>query len=286
MISVKLIGIVCFVSVVCALPAQEEARSLHNNVQTENDLLESVHADCLQSNTMACLKYKIYNFVDKALQKESVTVMDGLEIVKTGSDNQEGAPRSLTTDDTIETVIMNRIKRFIDTHTIKYEIKGSDVANSVGSAARSIGSVYDSFFEDDSPVEEGRGKKKKVKKVVKVLGPLLPLVALKSAMLFKLATAGVALIAGKAFLVAKIALLLAVLNGIGKLLGSGGGGGGDGGHNVEVVQAHHAGGHDGGYHDFGGHGGHGGHGGWARNIQAQQLAYSGHEQANQHAINY
>lgn len=268
--SLRLIGVLCTLNVICALPAQDDrARSLENAVQTEGDLLEAVHADCLQRNTLACIKYKIYNFVENTLnRKDSVTVTDGLQVVKTETDTQDASARALSADDTIETVIFSRIQRFINSHSIKYELKGTDVVNTVDSAARSFG-LYDN--DDDELVEEGRGKKKKIKKVVKTLGPLLPLLAMKGAMMMKLGVAAVALIAGKAFMVAKIALLLSVLNGLSKLMGGGGGGGGH--HEVEVV-AHHGGGHDGGFHDGGGHG----HGGWARTIQAQQLAYRGHEQ--------
>lgn len=282
------LGFLCTVTVICALPAQEQGRNLDttsNHIQTENDLLESVHMDCLQHNTMACIKYKIYNFVDKALNVKDVNVINGLQIVKTGNDNEQGgAPRALSADDTIETVIMNRVQRFISSHSIKYEFKGSDLANTIDAAARSL-STYEIEEEEDDDndglVEEGRGKKKKIKKVVKKLGPILPLIAMKAAMLFKLGVAAVALLAGKAFMVAKIALLLAALNGIGKLLGGGGGGGGYGGgghHEVEVV-AHHGHHEHEVHHDVGGHGGHGGHGGWGRSMDAQQMAYRGHEQA-------
>lgn len=270
MISIKILNVLCTITVICALPTTDEGRNLQNNhIQTENDLLESVHADCLQRNTLSCIKYKIYNIVDKALnQKDTVTVMDGLQIVKTGNDEKDGAPRALTSDDTMESLIMNRIQRFINTHSIKYELKGTDLTNTIDSAARSFG-IYETEEEeiddDNTLVEEGRGKKKKIKKVVKKLGPILPLLAMKAAMMYKLGITAVALIAGKAFMVAKIALLLAVLNGLGKLLGGGGGGH----HEVEVV-AHHS---PEVYHEAP-HG----HGGWARNIQAQDLAYRGQEQ--------
>lgn len=97
--------------------------------------------------------------------------------------------------------------------------------------------------------EEARGKKKKNSSGML----LLPLIL--GGTLVPLALGALALLAGKALIVSKLALILAAIIGIKKLL-SGGGGGHDSGH-VEVVA--------------------GGHSGWGRAYnkeEAQQLAYS------------
>ena len=116
-------------------------------------------------------------------------------------------------------------------------------------------------------------------------------VALKAAALLPLALGFIALIAGKALLVGKIALVISAIIGLKKLLG-----GNEKHVTYEVVQhphhssshvvSHDDGGHGGysggggGGGDFGGYsGGSGGHGssGWARSMPeaAQQLAYAG-----------
>lgn len=281
----KLVGLfLCIVITANALPTQEEPRN--NAVQTENDLLDSIYTDCLRKDSMSCLKYKIFNFVDKMLgQKDTITVTEGVQIVKTGGE-KDGAPRAITSEDTIESLILNRIADFLDSHTIKVDLKGSEIVNAVSSTARSLNDAAESFTDDNEVgVEEGRGKKKKGGKMA---GPLLAALAFKAAILGKLALAAIALIAGKALLIGKIALVLSAIIGLKKLLGS------QGKHvtyevvphaqhssshitSHEAVSAH--GGYGGG--DVGGYGSGGTSGGWGRSLDAQTLAYRGHPQVQQ-----
>lgn len=278
--SFKVYGLLCLVVAAYALPAQDEARGSRNAIQTENDLLDSIYQDCLRKDSLSCVKYKLFSFVDKMLgHKDTITVTEGVQIVKTEGGEPEGAPRALKGDETIETILMNRVQRFLESHTIKVDLKGSEIVNAVSNTARSLTETYDSLSEDDSPLEEeGRGKKKKAKKV---LGPLLALAALKAAFIGKLALAAIALIAGKALLIGKLALVLSAIIGLKKLLG------GQGKHVSYEVVAHpthssshvsshetvHGGGYGGG--DIGGGYGSSGHGGWGRSLDAQQLAYRG-----------
>ncbi|CAH2000691.1 unnamed protein product [Acanthoscelides obtectus] len=260
-----------------------------NSVQTENDLLDSIYSDCLRKDSMSCLKYKIFNFVDKMLgHKDTITVTEGVQIVKTGE--KDGAPRAISGDDTIETVLFNRIANFLDTHTIKVDIKGSEIVNAVSSTARSLNEVAETLTEEEIEdernfLEEGRGKKKKANRI---LGPLMAAIMLKGAVMGKLALAAIAMIAGKALLVGKIALVLSAIIGLKKLLGQ------QGKHVTYEVVAHpqhssshisthetaYAGSSGGGYGgDVGYSGGSSGHGGWGRSLDAQNLAYRGQPQA-------
>lgn len=280
----KLVGLfLCLVITANALPTQDEPRN--NAVQTENDLLDSIYTDCLRKDSMSCLKYKIFNFVDKMLgQKDTITVTEGVQIVKTGGE-KDGAPRAISSEDTIESLILNRIADFLDSHTIKVDLKGSEIVNAVSSTARSLNDAAESFNEDnDINVEEGRGKKKKGGKMG---GALLAAMAFKAAILGKLALAAIALIAGKALLIGKIALVLSAIIGLKKLLGS------QGKHvTYEVVpHAQHTSSHIASHESVSGHGGYGGDiggyssggssGGWGRSLDAQTLAYRGHPQAQQ-----
>lgn len=299
MVSYKVAGLLlCIVAATCALPAQEEARGSRNAVQTENDLLDSIYADCLRKDSLSCVKYKLFSFVDKMLgNKDTITVTEGVQIVKAeGADTTEGAPRALNGDETIESLLLNRVARFVETHTIKVDLKGSDIVNAVSSTARSFGDVMNGFSEEENAIgaEEGRGKKKKA---ARLIGAILALAGLKAALLAKLALAGIALIAGKALLIGKIALVISSIIGLKKLLAN------QGKHVTYEVVAHpqhsasHVSTHETVYGGSGGGGGYGGdiggggysgggggsagHGsGWGRSLEAQQLAYRGHAQAS------
>lgn len=308
MVNLKAGIILCIVAVACALPAaQEEARGSRNAIQTENDLLDSVYADCLRKDSMSCLKYKLFSFVDKMLgHKDTITVTEGVQIIKTASGETEGAPRAISADDSIESLIMSRIAGFLQSHTIKVDLKGSEIVNAVSATARSLNDVAEEFTEDEDNsigAEEGRGKGGGggggggggKKKKGGMMGGLMAAMALKAAIIGKLALATIALIAGKALLIGKIALVLSAVIGLKKLLG------GQGKHVTYEVVAHpqhssshvsshetvYSGGsgHGGGYGgDIGGGGGYGGggssgHGGWGRSFDhtAQELAYRGHK---------
>ncbi|XP_028138485.1 uncharacterized protein LOC114332898 [Diabrotica virgifera virgifera] len=295
----KLAGLfLCIVASISALPtAHDEARG--NSVQTEHDLLDAVYNDCLKKDSMSCLKYKVFNFVDKMIgNRETITVMDGVQFVKTPGGEQDGAPRAISSDDTIESVIFNRITSFLGSHTLKIDLKGSEVVNAVQSTARSLNDYAESLEEEENMIEgasESRKRKGGGKKGKGQMGALMGLMGLKAAILGKLALASIALIAGKALLIGKIALVLSAIIGLKKLLGNGGGGKHvtyevvpHASHSSAHVSTHetaYAGGsgHGGGYGgDIGGGGyGGGGSGGWGRSLDAQSLAYRGHPQAKQ-----
>lgn len=93
-----------------------------------------------------------------------------------------------------------------------------------------------------------------------MMGSLMMGIAGKMAALIPIAIAGLFLLAGKALITAKIALLLSGIIALKKLIAAKQGGGG--------------GGHGGGWQNGGGHGGWSSGGGWdRRSLDAQPLAY-------------
>lgn len=70
-----------------ALPASDK------NAVGENDLMATIYTDCLKKESVSCIKYKLFAFVDKMLaDKEDITLSEGITVVKT-STAEEGAPR-------------------------------------------------------------------------------------------------------------------------------------------------------------------------------------------------
>ncbi|XP_039310998.1 uncharacterized protein LOC105198793 isoform X2 [Solenopsis invicta] len=129
-----------------ALPTSDKANG------SENDLVASIYTDCLKKESISCIKYKVFTFVDKMLaDKEDITLSEGITVVKTSNAEGEGAPRSIESND-LDTLLFDRLGRFLRTHSVKVDLKGSDILGAIESAGRG--------FEDfnDNAVES-RGKK-------------------------------------------------------------------------------------------------------------------------------
>ena len=276
----KTVGLVCLLIVsIAALPA-EETRHARNAVNSDNELMDSIYADCLRKDSVSCVKYKLFSFVDKMVgARDNFALTEGVTVVKVPEAEQEGAPRAINADDSIESLIMSRVQNFLTSHTIKVELKGSDVVNAVASTGRALEDVSENIFGEDE-TGEARGKKKKA---AKIIGPLIALIALKAAALLPLLLGAIALIAGKALLIGKIALVLSAVIGLKKLLSQEK-------HVTYEVVAHpqhtssHSSSHDsgsfaGGFSgsdagaSYGGGGASSGGHGWGRSYDAQDLAY-------------
>lgn len=169
----KVGALCCVVLMVSGLPAH-----------SDNDLLDGIYNDCLNKDSVSCVKYKLFNFVDKMVsQRDTFALTEGVQIVKT-DDAPAVAARSISGDESIESLVWNRLQSFLSTHTIKVDLKGADVVNAVASTGRALEDVSESLLGgDESSQGESRGKKKKA---AKILGPLLLAVALKAAALLPL----------------------------------------------------------------------------------------------------
>jgi Protein of unknown function (DUF1676) len=274
----KIAGLVCLLLVsASALPAEETRGHSRNAVGSDSDLMDSIYTDCLRKDSVSCVKYKFISFVDKMVSaRDSIALTEGVTVVKVPGSEQEGAPRAISGDESIESLILSRVQNFLQTHTIKVELKGSDIVSAVSSTGRALEDVSENIFGDDEGKDESRGKKKKA---AKILGPLLVAMALKAAALLPLLLGAIALIAGKALLIGKLALVLSAIIGLKKLLSQ------EKHVTYEVVaHPHHtsshstshsdafAGGFSGG--DTASYGGASSSGhGWGRSYDAQDLAY-------------
>lgn len=168
-------------------------------------VLKRVYNHCEQStNLLKCLKVQALKFTDRALNSDNINLVDGVEFVR----EQNAEARSMNDNLTpitetvnllpssqIDSLLIERAQRFFDTHKIQFSVP--------------------KLMQDDADnVVEGRGKNKDLKKYI---GPLIAAITLKGgllAMTFK----AVALLAGKALLVGKIALVLSTILGLKKLL--------------------------------------------------------------------
>lgn len=277
----KALTILCGIALVSALPAEEvRVAQSRNAVSSESDLMESLYTDCVRKDSVSCVKYKVFSFVDKMLdQKDTFALTEGVTVVRSPTpEGAEGAPRSLTGDESIESLVVSRIQNFLQSHTIKVDLKGSEIVNAVSSTGRAFEDISDNLFgEETNEIQsEARGKKKKA---AKILGPLLLALGLKAAALLPLLLGAIALIAGKALLIGKIALVLSAVIGLKKLLSQ------EKHVTYEVVaHPHHSSSHSSSHGEAysvgsgieaGGGYASSGHGGWGRSADAQDLAYRG-----------
>jgi hypothetical protein len=129
--------------------------------------MDNIYSDCLKKDSVSCVKYKLFSFVDKVLGgKDSFTLTEGVTVVKNAGAPPEvsgdGAPRAIAdgndeTDNDVESMIVNRVERFLKTHTLKVDLKGSEVLKAVTSAGRALGDVADTLgLTEEDEVEGGR----------------------------------------------------------------------------------------------------------------------------------
>lgn len=84
-----------FVTILWLLPVLVAALPANDKPGNENDLMATIYSDCLKKESINCIKYKVFSYVDKMLiDKEDITLTDGITVVKT-SNAEEGAPRSV-----------------------------------------------------------------------------------------------------------------------------------------------------------------------------------------------
>lgn len=204
------------VSATLAFPAAEEAQKESSYLE---DGLEGAYRflkDCGDKEIFLCMKMRALTFVDRALRKPEISILEGVSLVK--NENDQESVRSLGAralseseldntlpqneeekDSQVENLLVDRVARFLSSHTLQVKVPDS----SISEMRRSL--------------DEARGKKKKLK----MLLPLLLLLKLKAAALIPLALGGLALLALKALIVSKLALVLAAIIALQKLLHKG-----------------------------------------------------------------
>lgn len=91
--------------------------------------------------------------------RESYRLTEGISVVRTEDQpNGEGAPRAAVDDSSLT----GKLQQFLGSHTLKIDLKGSDVVNAVSSAGRALGEVADTVMAatsgDEVAEESARGK--------------------------------------------------------------------------------------------------------------------------------
>ncbi|XP_041985128.1 uncharacterized protein LOC121737541 [Aricia agestis] len=222
--------ILLLAAAVAARSTQEVASE--DNILGDIKVAYETYKDCGDKDLFHCLKRKLAKSLTRLSKSEEISLLNGVTITKNEGAvekvEEEAIPRGLD-ESSLDNLILDKIVGFMQTHTIQVKFPSSE------ELARSLG--------------EERGRRKK-------LAPLLAIPLLIGGMMVPLAFGALALLAGKALIVSKLALVLAGIIGLKKLLSSSGSGEA---HEV-VVSA--------------GHGG----AGWSRSMESgNDLAYNAYK---------
>lgn len=171
-----------------------------------------IYEQCDASDDLIkCLKLQVTRFIGRALKVQNIKLIDGVTVVKKPNQfNGSGSRSSLNadlqlnnvdleqlSDKSLDQLLYGRFAKFFETHQIQV-----NVPNLLSFGRRNA----EEFLE-------GRGKKKDKK----YLSALIATVVLKTAIL-KMAYHSIAVIAGKALIVGKIALIISAIIGLKKLV--------------------------------------------------------------------
>ncbi|XP_054257811.1 uncharacterized protein LOC128982820 [Macrosteles quadrilineatus] len=219
-------GLVIFlvVQTTFALPTNSE----ENEVVPGLRILRKLYDDCSKKDSaMMCLKGKAITFFDRASRSDSISVGDlvtlvreegsrvdyGRAITETDLETVSQGADETSRDAKLNDLLFDRVARFFNSHSVKLSLPKM--------SSEELARGY----------EEGRGKMKKM------MSMMMMMVMMKKMMLIPIALIGLFLLAGKAFIISKIALILTLIITLKKLLNS----------KMEEHHHEHSSGHGGGW---------------------------------------
>lgn len=175
---------------------------------TENAFraMKKIYNVCEESDELfKCMKLQALKLTDRALKMPTIKITDGLSIIKK-EETSETESRSIGQIDfdsdkistmpsaQVDEMIVERINKFMDSHQVAVNVP------------RLLTSA-----ETPRLVEEGR------KKMKKMMGPFIAAMALKGGIL-TMVYHSIAIVAGKALIIGKIALVISAIIGLKKLV--------------------------------------------------------------------
>lgn len=162
-------------------------------------ILKKLYSQCDTSiDIIRCFKLQTLKVFERALRMESFNIISGISVVRNDSARSMSGTNDSISEDKLQTLESNQIdgmlaektNKFLSTHKLQLDIP--------------------------KLVEEGRGKMKKY------MMPMMAMMAVKGG-LMAMAMKGIAMMAGTALMIGKMALMLSAIMGLKKLIGNGGG---------------------------------------------------------------
>lgn len=170
--------------------------------------MKKIYNVCESSEELfKCMKVQALKLTDRALKLPTIKITEGLSIVKKEDGNvSESESRSISQNEfdngkvmemssaEVDDLIVDRVNKFMDSHQVSLNVP------------RLLSSA-----ETPRLVEEGR------KKMKKYMGPFIAALALKGGIL-TMVYHSIAIVAGKALIIGKIALVISAIIGLKKLV--------------------------------------------------------------------
>lgn len=167
--------------------------------------MKKIYNSCENSEELfKCMKVQALKLTERALKVPTIKITDGLSIVKKNGEEEEEEVKSRSFVDgddpmelpseQIDSMLAERINKFMDSHQVSVNVPRLLASN-----------------ETPRLVEEGR------KKMKKYLGPFLAAMAIKGGIL-TMVYHSIAIVAGKALIIGKIALVISAIIGLKKLV--------------------------------------------------------------------
>lgn len=180
--------------------------SVPSNSNGAISALSKVYAQCLDTDDMVkCFKIQALKFVSRAMKVQKINVIDGLSVIRKSdyrenrsfNDDQlnDGELKKLPSSK-VENILLSNVDNLLQSHQLQV-----NVPRLISYGQQEVSRL----------IEEGRKKKNKY------LGPLMAVMALKTGIL-KMAYHSIAIIAGKALIIGKIALVISAIIGLKKLV--------------------------------------------------------------------
>lgn len=168
--------------------------------------LTKVYTQCENTDDMVkCFKIQALKFVSRAMKVQNINVVDGVSVIKKSGFRENRSFNDDTLKDSdlrklpstkIESLLVESIGNMFQSHQLQV-----NVPRLMSYGEQEVARL----------IEEGRKKKKKY------LGPFIAAMALKAGIL-KMAYHSIAIIAGKALIIGKIALVISAIIGLKKLV--------------------------------------------------------------------
>lgn len=202
MASFKVISSIFLIAFVSSNVSSSPAESAFRAVRKIYNVCEN------SDELFKCMKVQALRLTERALKLPNIKITDGLSIVKKDGDDadSENAGRSANTVDFDSDEAMNLPSEKIDAMLVKGINKFMDTHQVTVNVPRLLQSS-----ETPRLVEEGR------KKMKKYLGPFIAAMAIKGGIL-TMVYHSIAIVAGKALIIGKIALVISAIIGLKKLV--------------------------------------------------------------------